>query len=57
MKDEIKTFYCPNCNQNVLAPYRINKCPDCGSDLMNVEYRITENENGGQYEVHFKSDL
>lgn len=44
-------FYCPTCNKNIISPYNVNKCPDCGSEVMRVRYIITEDEHGGKYEV------
>ena len=50
----VKRFYCPNCNQNILAPYLITKCPTCGFDLLDVQYIITEDEKSGEYTVRMK---
>lgn len=50
----VERFYCPNCNQNILAPYRMNQCPDCGFDLLDVQYIITEDKKGGKYTVKIK---
>lgn len=55
MKDvSVKRFYCPNCNQNILTPYLITKCPDCGFDLLDAQYIITEDEKSGEYTVRIK---
>jgi len=32
----------------------ITKCPNCGFDLLEVQYIITEDEKGGEYTVKFK---
>jgi ribosomal protein L37AE/L43A len=45
-------YYCPVCNKNILAPYSLGICPDCGNKLMYVEYRIIQDENSGIYEVY-----
>ena len=44
-------FYCPTCNKSIISPYHVSKCPDCGSEVMQVKYIITEDEYGEKYEV------
>ena len=47
-------FYCPNCNCNTFAYYQKSKCPVCGEIMQQIIYRISEDENGGEYTVTVK---
>ena len=40
-----ETFYCPACNKPVLSPYETYRCPDCGEELIRIEYRAINSDH------------
>lgn len=49
-------YYCPACNKNIISPYSVKRCPECGGDLVWVRYTISENEHGGEYEIRVDTE-